>query len=127
MGNHSNNKMTILVVDDLATMRALVTECLEESGYTVLPAASGKEALETSNGTDAPIDLLLTDIEMDGMNGFSLAGLLLKQRPRMRVLFISGERSQNSFGSIGQPSGQLFLQKPFSPDELRAKVARLLS
>jgi len=126
MVDHTSRKKTVLVVDDLEMMRAFLCEFLEGAGYQVLSAGSGQEALELANKFAGVIDLLLTDVEMSGMHGFTLADLLVKERPRTRVLFISGEDAHHSFPTE-QARNRLFLQKPFDADRLRAKVAETLS
>lgn len=123
---NASRKQTILVVDDLETMRAFLCEFLEAAGYQVLSAPNGTEALDVAKKFRGVIDLLLTDLLMSGMHGFTLAELLLKERPRMRVLLISGEGPHGSFPTE-QARNQLFLQKPFAADKLRAKVAEALS
>jgi len=123
---NASRKQTVLVVDDLDTMRAFLCEFLEGAGYQVLSAASGKEALEIAGRFGDVIDLLLTDLEMSEMHGFELAELLLKERPRARVLFISGETTHGPFPTE-HARKQLFLQKPFAASELKARVAEALS
>ena len=81
---------TILVVEDEPAVRALVVSTLERAGYRVMVAASPAEAVALTEGLDAPIDLLLTDLIMPGGNGQALAERLLQKRPSMRVMLMSG-------------------------------------
>ena len=124
--DEARRKRTVLVVDDLETLRAFLCEFLEDTGYQVLSATNGQEALETANRFADGIDLLLTDLEMPGMDGFALAEALLMKRPRTRVLFISGEDSHYSFPTE-RVRDRLFLKKPFGVDKLRAKIAETLA
>ena len=81
---------TILLVEDEEAVRGLLHEVLTDSGYRVLPAASGAEALSVSRAHSGPVDLLLTDVVMPGMGGREVATLLAAERPGLRVLFASG-------------------------------------
>jgi CheY-like chemotaxis protein len=81
---------SILFVEDTEMVRSLVTSTLESYGYTVLAAPSGVEALAIADDQQVPIDLLLTDVMMPGMNGRELAERILAARPNVKVLFTSG-------------------------------------
>jgi len=121
---HGNE--TILLVEDEEALRTLTSNVLKQLGYTVLEAGHGKEACDVSAGHAGVIDLLLTDVIMPGMNGRSLAEILVKQRPDMRVLYISGHTGQG----VGQgilPEGSNFLAKLFTRDSLARKVRDALT
>ncbi len=115
-------KETILVVEDEEIVRTLVTAGLRKFGYTILPATGGADALAIAERHAGPIDLLLTDVVMPGMNGMDLADRLLAARPGIKVFFISGysEEGIGKFGVMGE--GAAFLQKPITPDQLARKV-----
>src|SRR6266498_3120647 len=81
---------TVLVVDDEAAVRSAVREILQPTGYLVLEAGSGEEALRICAGQEGPIHLLLTDVMMPGMSGPEVAQRLARMRPGMRVLYMSG-------------------------------------
>ena len=85
---------TILLVEDEAIVRELTVQILESDGYQVLEAMNGTEALRIAGEHGAPIDLLLTDVMMPGMNGKELANKLRLHHPDMRVLFMSGYDDQ---------------------------------
>lgn len=112
----------VLVVDDDASARRIVTEILRRGGYTVLEAAAGTEALSVSWAHDGGIDLLLTDIVLPGMNGVQLASRIADQRPGIAVVFMSGRPEVDAvrFGVLA-PSYP-FLPKPFGAAELLAMV-----
>jgi CheY-like chemotaxis protein len=99
---------------------------LSDAGYRVLAAASGAEALRAAAEHSGPIDLLLTDVIMPGMNGRELAERLAAARPATPALFLSGYTDE-----ILGPQGVLapgvhLLQKPFTAAELVAAVGRRL-
>ncbi len=118
---------TILLVEDEASVRALVRRILERFGYSVLAAGSGAEALEIAGRQSKPIDLLVTDLIMPGMAGPDLAAKLTASRPEMRVLFMSGYTDDAVIRDGLLPEKGLFLQKPFTPDGLARKVREALS
>src|SRR4051812_6014140 len=91
MSNPDDTKETVLLVDDDALVRKLARTILEMSGYRVLDAADGFQALEMNKAhLESTIHLLLTDLVMPGMNGWQLAENFLMSRPTSRVLFMSG-------------------------------------
>ncbi len=115
---------TILLVEDETSVRDLTRRMLEESGYRVLSAANGSEALRLCTTNRGHIDLMVTDVVMPQMRGVEVARRVARIRPRLRVLFMSGY-TDNSIdleiaGSVS------FLQKPFMLDELLAAVRSAL-
>jgi two-component system, cell cycle sensor histidine kinase and response regulator CckA len=119
---------TILVVEDEEQVRRLAVTILTGYGYRVLTAGNGPEAVETAEGHEGPIHLLLTDVVMPGgMNGRELADALTGLRPEIKVLFMSGY-TDNAIGHHGvMDTGVNFLQKPFTPDALSRKVREVLN
>jgi len=116
---------TVLVAEDEAAVRNLVVTALAKTGYRVLPAASGDEALALAAAEGGPIDLLLTDANMPGMTGIDLATALVAARPGMPVVIMSGYTDQQlSIADI--PATVSLLPKPFTPRDLRQKVADVL-
>lgn len=111
---------TILIAEDEAGIRKMVTEILRKAGYRVLAAATGRDAVSAAARHPGEIDLLLTDIVMAGMGGADLYAWLKTERPDVKVLFISGVMSR-------EPLEGAFLKKPFTPAELLAKVQQVLS
>jgi two-component system, cell cycle sensor histidine kinase and response regulator CckA len=116
---------TVMVAEDDAMVRALVRVILEESGYTVLEAASGDDALRLSESYDGPIEVLLTDMVMPGLGGRAVADRLLALRPELRVLYISGY-AEDEVLEGGSEAGTSFIGKPFTPEELALKVRALI-
>jgi CheY-like chemotaxis protein len=117
---------TILLVEDEEVLRKLAGEVLRSSGYRVLEAASGEDAMAVYGGFTGPVPLLVTDMIMPGMNGRVLAERLRHSRPEMKVLYISGytENLLDLHGPLGPATA--FLQKPFAPAVLTRKVRELL-
>ncbi len=123
----SYNGETILVVEDEPGVRSLIRTILEESGYTVLAAERGKEALELLSKAGASVRLMVTDVVMPEMSGRELADRLAETHPSIKVLYLSGY-TNDQIGHDGViDQGMSFLQKPFLPEMLIRKVGELLS
>jgi len=117
---------TILLVEDEAMVRRLARTVLQESGYRVLEAANGPEALSTAKQHQGSIDLLVTDVVMPRMSGREVADRLTSQRPKMKVLFMSGH-TEDAIIHHGVLEEQFaFLPKPFTPGALSIKVREAL-
>ncbi|HEV7219456.1 MAG: ATP-binding protein [Terriglobales bacterium] len=117
---------TVLVVEDEPNLRRLTSDYLRNQGYTVLEAPEGDAAIRVSESYPDFIHLLLTDVIMPGMNGRELAVRISKDRPQVRVLYMSGY-TENAIGHNGTlDAGITLLQKPFTLPDLKAKVRELL-
>ncbi len=117
---------TILVVEDDATIRAIARRVLAMKGYSVLEAASPRDALELSARHDGRIDLLLTDVVLPEMGGRQLAEALVRSRPEVLVLYMSGY-TDNAIVHHGRlDAGTEFLAKPFTPATLLRRVREIL-
>jgi CheY-like chemotaxis protein len=117
---------TVLLAEDQPEVRRLALRILRSNGYTVLEAGSGPEALERSRDHAGAIDLLVSDVVMPGMTGRELATRLLKTRPHMRVLYVSGYTA-DVIGKEGVlDPGVAYLPKPFTPAQLSIKVREVL-
>jgi two-component system, cell cycle sensor histidine kinase and response regulator CckA len=118
---------TVLLVEDEESVRQLVRETLETRGYHVLEAENGNAGLEVAAGFSGKIDLVITDVVMPGISGRELAQELLKLRPGIKVLYLSGY-TEDTFMSEGpMERGTAFLQKPFTLQNLSRKVREVLS
>lgn len=113
---------TVLFVEDEASLRNLGSHLLELCGYSVIEAESGAQAVELSTKYQDPIHLLLTDVVMPGMSGRTLAEELVKQRPQMKVLYMSGYTGQTVGAHGVLAEGSFFLAKPFTREALASKV-----
>jgi CheY-like chemotaxis protein len=117
---------TILLAEDAQRVRAVVREILEMSGYVVLEARQGAEALELSNRHAGTIHLLVTDVVMPQMSGRELAQRLATLRPELKVLYMSGYTDDAIVRHGVLASGIAFLSKPFTPNALALKVREVL-
>jgi two-component system cell cycle sensor histidine kinase/response regulator CckA len=105
---------TILVVDDEAGTRGLISTILRQGGYAVLEAADGESAAHIYQRYRGEIDLLLTDVGLPGASGCELAATLRASEPNLQVLFMSG---------MPQEEEELpLLRKPFGVAELLRRV-----
>jgi len=110
----------ILVVEDEEAVRRIVCRTLTALGYTTIEARNGEEALELAKSIDVAPGLLLSDVVMPRMNGLELTEHLHKVWPELRVLFMSGYSDLPAGQTI--PVDYAFIQKPFLPVELAARV-----
>ena len=118
---------TILVVEDETAVRELASQFLRSAGYTVLEAADGLQALEIAGNFSAVIHMLLTDMVMPKMNGIELAERLIKLRPHMRLMIMSGY-SEFSAQPVQQSKLQFArMQKPFSRFSLLEQLREILT
>ena len=117
---------TILVIEDEDGVREMLKTALDRDGFRVLAAAGGNEALNLCESAVEPIDLLLTDIVMPGTSGTDLAGYLAVRYPEMRVVRMSGF-TEAMLGESGlRRDDSLFLQKPFSREQMLTTIHQAL-
>lgn len=117
---------TILLAEDEVLVRNLAERILSRSGYRVLVAQDGREALDLCRTYSGCIDLLLTDVVMPHLSGRELAEQVLVLRPQIKVLYMSGHIDDTIIYHGVQRSEFAFLQKPFSLRSLTAKVREVL-
>ena len=118
---------TILLVENEFALRELMRRFLESSGYRILSARDGDEALTFAMSHPTPIELLLTDIVMPGMSGFALATRLTELRAEIKVLYFSGYAGDYDMIRQGlNESGHAFLLKPFTQADLIGKIGEIL-
>lgn len=118
---------SILVVDDNEQALTLVEEALTSRGYKVMVTSKGADAmpiLESKKGDD--IDLVIIDLVMPDVDGMELAGKILKKRPNIRVLVMSGYADDVVVHGVFESDNVDFLAKPFSIRDLFARVTALL-
>jgi PAS domain S-box-containing protein len=117
---------TVLVVDDEPTIAGLVVDVLQPLGYRVFEAHDGEEALRVAAGIPGAIDLLLTDVVMPRVNGRDLAEALRRERPGLRVVFMSGY-SEDIIAHHGVvEEGINYLPKPVLPSTVAIMVRKVL-
>jgi two-component system cell cycle sensor histidine kinase/response regulator CckA len=122
---HHQSSATILVCEDDEQLGTLVEMMLSEHGYRVLLAERGEQALELAT-EHAPIDVLVTDVELPQMSGPELVGKLQTKLPALEVLFLSGYPAEAIPTPPLPDRHYAFLQKPFSEASLLQKVEALL-
>ena len=117
-------RQTVLVVDDEEGLRSIVCRTLQDQGYGTLEAAHGAEALEVMD--KAPVDLVVTDVVMPGMDGRELGRRLTQRWPTLPILYISAYDVNDIFRRGSPRTSAPFLQKPFPPEILITSVRQLL-
>jgi two-component system, cell cycle sensor histidine kinase and response regulator CckA len=114
--------VTALVVDDERISRHVATRMLRELGLRVLEADGAEEALDVFRISQQPIDLVLLDVVMPETDGVELAEQLLAHRPGQRIIFMSAHPAEVLAEHGLQDLDVHFLAKPYTMDELHAKV-----
>ena len=122
----SEDRKTVIVVDDEPEIRKLVAAMVGGMGYTVLTADSGEHAV-TLYRHHGPIELLITDVVAPGMSGPMLADKLTALQPALKVLFISGYDNTHVVQKYVVEKGHALLHKPFTFEQLARKVAEVLA
>ncbi len=118
------NAQRILLVDDTEAVRMMVREMLTEAGYEVVEATDAQQALLELHSA-RPVDLLLSDVGLPGMNGRDLADAARALRPELPVLFVTGYTEQAAERGAFLGSGMALLPKPFNVHELLRSVGAM--
>ena len=118
---------TILIAEDDTMVRAVTARVLGAAGYTVIEAANGEQALTIIRAHVGLIDLLVSDVVMPDMGGVELAKRVSSERPEIRILLVSGYNPEGMSVLDNATRPVEFLQKPFTPKELLAKVSTMLA
>ncbi len=116
----------ILLVEDEEAVRAFAGRALSARGYNVHQAASGPEALDLLKGLDEPLDLVISDVVMPGMDGPTLMRELRRRQPDVKIIFISGYAEDAFQRNLPEEESFQFLPKPFSLKELATTVKATL-
>jgi CheY-like chemotaxis protein len=117
----------VLVVEDESLVLLTVRHYLEQAGYRVLAARSGPEAVDCCTRYPGAIDLLLTDMVLPGMSGQALAGHAAELKPGVKQLFMSAHPRETLEAAGRLDPAAALIQKPFTAEELLARVGELLS
>jgi two-component system, cell cycle sensor histidine kinase and response regulator CckA len=126
MGSPSNHEV-IVVVDDEEFVRDVFSHTLRTVGYTVLEAKDGDHALEVMTEHSAPVHLVISDINMPGMDGLDFVSMLRAAYPDMPALLVSGQGPQYMMDNRDRvPEGVHFLAKPVAIADLTNKVRKIL-
>jgi two-component system cell cycle sensor histidine kinase/response regulator CckA len=117
---------TVLLVEDEDAVRSFAARALGTRGYEVLQATTGAEALEVFAGHQGEVDLVVSDVVMPEMDGPTLCEQLRRERPDLKVIFISGYAEDAFRQHLAENEDFMFLQKPFDLKELAAAVKAAL-
>jgi len=117
---------TVLVVEDEASVRAVVVDLLTELGYQPLEASTAEEAMGLIQSSQA-IDLLITDVGLPGVNGRELAQIARQNRPELPVLFVTGYAGSATVRASFLQPGMDMMSKPFAMSELGAKIGEMVT
>ncbi len=118
---------TILLVEDEQFLRGLAVRILKHYGYRVLEAPSGAAGLKIWREHSSEVNLLLTDVIMPGgLSGCKLAGMLLAEKPELKIIYMSGYPGEMEEAGFNLGPSRKFLQKPFSPNKLALMVRECL-
>ena len=125
-GSLSRGSEVVLLVEDESSLRMMLMHALQASGYAVLDAEDGAQALRVVQSFGVPIRLLVTDVVMPEMNGRELADRLQTEQPWLNVLFMSGYTDDEVVRHGVEADELNFLQKPFLPQTLCQRVREVL-
>ncbi|MBT7943799.1 MAG: PAS domain-containing protein [Alphaproteobacteria bacterium] len=117
---------TVLLVEDEDAVRLFGARALRNKGYTVLEAENGEGALDVISNTDSPIDLIISDVVMPGMDGNTLIGLVRHELPNVKVILMSGYAEDVFREEIDRDPTIEFLPKPFSLKTLAQTVKAVM-
>jgi two-component system, cell cycle sensor histidine kinase and response regulator CckA len=117
---------TVLVVEDESALREMTTELLRKEGYTVLEAADGPTAIARSAEYDKPIDVVLTDVVLPGINGREVASRIAEARPGVKVIYMSGYTAPSVVSQGLLESSVVLLPKPFTRVALLRQLRKVL-
>jgi two-component system cell cycle sensor histidine kinase/response regulator CckA len=118
---------TVLVLDDEADVRKLITTTLKSDGYRVLAADNGESAIKAFKKSKQPVDLLLLDVVSPGMSGPMVADRIAELQPGLPVLFMSGYGDSSVVRSYVVHKGYALLPKPFTGEQLAKQVSYMLA
>ncbi|MBD3347152.1 MAG: response regulator [Chitinivibrionales bacterium] len=121
--NCKNESKEILVVDDCPEMRAVMIDVLKEEGYIVIGAESGDDAMKLLR--DLTFKVLVTDVDMPGMNGLELARYVKKEYPDTEILIVTGSHELCVAETVKEVGAE-FMQKPFCLSALIETVRMLI-
>ncbi len=123
---HAATGETVLVVEDEPVVRSVILEMLADQGYRTLEAADGPAGLRLLRD-NKPIDLLITDVGLPGMNGRQLADQARETRPDLKILFITGYAESVAIADGFLQPGMEMITKPFDLDNLSRRIRAMVS
>ena len=116
----------ILLVEDQAAVRRVITEMLRRHGFQVLTAAAAADGQAIFDKHHEEISLVVLDMVIPGMSGLDLAASLTRTHPAMKILYISGHVDSIAIDSIRRRSSEIVLCKPFTEETLVQRVRQLV-
>ena len=121
--SHAAAGTVVMLVEDEDSVRRVAGEILQSAGYTVLEAKNGKEALRLAHRKGLEVHVLIADVIIPEMNGPELAKALLREYPRLTIIFISGY-PENVLHGNQRLANAFYLRKPFSVEGLMRAVEK---
>jgi CheY-like chemotaxis protein len=119
---------TVLLADDLDLLREMLRDLLESMNIQVLEASNAAAAIRIGRSHPGKIDLLLIDVEMGGKSGWESANEIARNRPDIRVLYMSAAISPLEWDDYKEkPAGSYFIEKPFRSEELKGLLMAILA
>jgi len=125
-GSSHTGRPTVFVIDDEEIIRTMATDMLTDSGYEVISARDGEEALELFRESAHKIDIVLLDMIMPGLGGSEIFDLLRQINPDVKVIFSSGFSAEELPHGLLQQGTTDFIEKPYRIDELLAKISSMI-
>ena len=116
----------VLVVDDEDTVRSVMARMLRSFGYEAVVACNGQEAVEIFHDGRDDFRAVLLDLTMPELDGAETFREIHRLRPKLPVVLMSGYTEQDAVSKFGAAGLAGFLQKPFQPDTLRARLAAII-
>ena len=117
---------TVLLVEDDSSVRLLIAEVLRDLGYACIEASDGHAALAILN-SGARLDLMISDVGLPGLNGRQLAEMARRNRPDLKVLFVTGYAEQATGQATFLDAGMAMVTKPVVLDDLALKIRQMIS
>ena len=116
---------TVLVIEDDSAVRLIISDVLRDLGYACIEASDGQAALPmlTSN---TPLDLLITDVGLPGLNGRQVAEIARRHRPDLKILFVTGYAEHATGHAPFLEPGMEMVTKPFALDALALKIREMI-
>lgn len=124
-GYDGDHEVNVLVVDDQASIRLLLTEYFTRRRMVVTTAADGQTAINTLERSKGRFDLVVTDLNMPGTDGFAVLAEARRANPRCPVVIITGYATLDSAIHAVRVGAYDFLQKPFSLQDIDRLLARI--
>jgi PAS domain S-box-containing protein len=126
LARYAGRGETVLVIEDEPVVRGVILEMLAEQGYQALEAVDGPSGLKILH-SDQPVDLLVTDVGLPGMNGRQVADQARETRPELKILFITGYAESVAISDGFLQPGMEMITKPFELDHLAGRIRTMIT